>query len=186
MPGWDNPFGGRLRRLRESAGLTQEELASRAGLSAKAISDLERGERRRPYPHTVRSLADALELSEGERSSLLASVPKRGATAPAASPTTVVPVLPTPPTPLVGRERDVAVVLSLLEGDEGRLVTLTGPGGVGKTRLALEVARASLQTGRFPDGVAFVALVSVGDPDLVVSTMAQALGLREAGGKPAS
>ena len=186
MPGWDNPFGGRLRRLRESASLTQEELASRAGLSAKAISDLERGERRRPYPHTVRSLADALELSEGERSSLLASVPKRGATAPAASPTTVAPVLPTPPTPLVGRERDVAVVLSLLEGDEGRLVTLTGPGGVGKTRLALEVARASLQTGRFPDGVAFVALVSVGDPDLVVSTMAQALGLREAGGKPAS
>jgi transcriptional regulator with XRE-family HTH domain len=47
-------FGVRLRRLREAAGLTQEELASRAGLTAKAISMLERGERKRPYPHTVR------------------------------------------------------------------------------------------------------------------------------------
>ena len=58
-------FGARLRDLREAAGLTQEELAERAGLTAKAISMLERGERKRPYPHTVRSLADALELSEG-------------------------------------------------------------------------------------------------------------------------
>ena len=72
-------FGGRLRALREGAGLTQEELASRAGLTAKAVSALERGERRRPYPHTVRSLADALKLSEGERADLQAAVPRRGA-----------------------------------------------------------------------------------------------------------
>ena len=52
-------FAMQLRRFREPAGLTQEELASRAGLSAMAVSVLERGERRRPYPHTVRSLADA-------------------------------------------------------------------------------------------------------------------------------
>jgi transcriptional regulator with XRE-family HTH domain len=80
------PFGARLRRLREAAGLTQEELASRAGLSATAVSVLERGERRRPYPHTVRSLADALGLSEVERASLLAAVPKRGAAPEIASP----------------------------------------------------------------------------------------------------
>jgi DNA-binding XRE family transcriptional regulator len=53
------PFAGVLKRLRKAAGLTQEELATRAGLTAKAVSALERGERRRPYPHTVRSLADA-------------------------------------------------------------------------------------------------------------------------------
>ncbi|MBA2618373.1 MAG: helix-turn-helix transcriptional regulator, partial [Rubrobacter sp.] len=56
MAGVEGPFGERLRRLREAAGFTQEELASRAGLTAKAVSALERGERKRPYPHTVRSL----------------------------------------------------------------------------------------------------------------------------------
>ena len=56
-----------LRRLRESRSLTQEELAERAGLTAKAIGALERGERRRPYPHTVRSLADGLALDDDER-----------------------------------------------------------------------------------------------------------------------
>jgi transcriptional regulator with XRE-family HTH domain len=79
--GQDRPFGARLRRVREAAGLTQEDLAARAGLSAKGISDLERGARRRPRPHTVRALADALELSEDERASLLATVPS-GATPP--------------------------------------------------------------------------------------------------------
>ena len=73
----DAPFGPRLRRLREAAGLTQEELASRAGLTAKAVSALERGERKRPYPHTVRSLAEALELSERERTVLTEAVPGR-------------------------------------------------------------------------------------------------------------
>jgi transcriptional regulator with XRE-family HTH domain len=90
-------FGAQLRRLRQAAGLTQEELASRAGLSAKNISDLERGERKRPYPHTVRSLADALELSESERAVLVAAVPKRGdedRAAPAVAPE---PALPMPP-----------------------------------------------------------------------------------------
>jgi len=70
-------FGGWLRRLREAAGLTQEELASRAGLTAKAISMLERGERKRPYPHTVRALADALKLSEGERAVLIKAIPRQ-------------------------------------------------------------------------------------------------------------
>ena len=63
-------FAERLRRLREAAGLTQEELAQRAGLSSKAVSLLERGERTRPYPHTVTALADALGLSDEDRSML--------------------------------------------------------------------------------------------------------------------
>ena len=62
------PFGALLRRLRREAGLTQEELASQAGLTPNVVSALERGARRRPYPHTVRSLADALRFSdEGRR-----------------------------------------------------------------------------------------------------------------------
>jgi transcriptional regulator with XRE-family HTH domain len=69
--GQESSFGARLRQLREAAGLTQEELAGRAGLTRNAVSALERGERRRPYPHTVRSLADALELPEAERTALL-------------------------------------------------------------------------------------------------------------------
>src|SRR5918992_33403 len=78
----DAPFGSRLRQLREAAGLTQEKLASRAGLTAKAVSALERGERKRPYPHTVRSLADALGLPEEERALLAASVTRRDDDAP--------------------------------------------------------------------------------------------------------
>src|SRR5215218_6593934 len=82
----DHTFGSRLRRLREAAGLTQRELALRAGLSPRAISALERSERQRPYPHTVRALADALGLSEEERASLLETLSRRDA---AAAPTTM-------------------------------------------------------------------------------------------------
>src|SRR5512138_1482601 len=70
-------FGLELRRYREAAGLSQDELAERAGLTASAIGALERGERRRPYLHTVQLLAAALELDEADRATLIASVPKR-------------------------------------------------------------------------------------------------------------
>jgi transcriptional regulator with XRE-family HTH domain len=103
-PEQDASFGTRLKRLREAAGLTQEELASRAGLTAKAIGALERGERRRPYPHTVRSLADALGLSEGERASLLAAVRRQGDAAPAAPAMVVGSTLPYHPTPGQGAQ----------------------------------------------------------------------------------
>ena len=179
--GEDVPFGARLRRLREAAGLTQEELAGRAGLSRKAISVLERGERRRPYPHTVRALADALGLPEDERTSLLAAVPrgKRGHDAthrPGEDSSTTVPA---PPTPLVGRERELEELGAFLGRPEVRLLTLTGTGGVGKTRLAIQVVREA--AGLFPDGAAFVALAPLGDPDLVLPTVARSLGLRETG-----
>ena len=178
----DAPFGARLRQVREAAGLTQEDLAARAGLSAKGISDLERGARRRPYPHTVRALADALELSEEERASLLATVPKRGDTAPADAATVSGSILPVPPTPLVGRERELAEIGGLLlDVSEVRLLTLTGIGGVGKTRLAIAAAHDAEE--RFPDGVAYVALAPLKDSTLVVSTVARSLGLREAEGQ---
>lgn len=163
-----------LKRLRDAAGLTQEELAQRAGLTAKAVSALERGERRRPYPHTVRSLSDALGLGEGERASLAAAVPGRSETARAPA-SGVRAVLPAPATALVGRERDVEAVVGLIRHPANRLVTLTGPGGVGKTRLATEVARALLAAGSFPDGASFVALAPLDDASLVLPTIAQAL-----------
>src|SRR5436305_6657646 len=73
-------FGVLLRRHREWVGLSQEELAERAGVTGQAISALERGERRHPYPATVRRLAEALGLSDEERAGLLAAVPSRGRT----------------------------------------------------------------------------------------------------------
>ena len=166
-------FGARLRRLREASGLSQEELAHRAGLTPNAIGTLERGERRRPYPNTVRALADALSLDDTERAKLISSVPTR-TREPAAEPT-----LPIPPTPLIGRDRDVRSVDDLLRHGGARLVTLTGAGGVGKTRLAVEVASRVME--EFRDGVIFVDLAPINSAHLVLPTIARSLGLRETG-----
>ncbi len=86
--------------------------------------------------------------------------------------------VPIPLTPLIGREREVAAVGDLLKRPEVRLVTLLGPGGVGKTHLGLQIASDLLDD--FIDGVCFVPLASIRDPDLVVPAMAQELGLKEA------
>jgi len=93
-----------------------------------------------------------------------------------------VSTLPVSLSPLVGREREVATVRNLLLQEHVRLLTLTGPGGVGKTRLALQVA-ADISQG-FDDGVRFVPLAAIRDPALVTPTIAQALGLLERGEQP--
>lgn len=166
-------FGALLRRLRKASGLSQEELAHRAGLTPNAVGTLERGERRRPYPHTVRALADALGLEESERAKLIASIPSRKREVVAER------TLPIPPTLLIGREKDVRALEVVLRQAEARLVTITGPGGVGKTRLAVEIA--SRVGDEFPDGVLFVELAPLRGASLVLPTIAGSLGLRETG-----
>ncbi len=128
--GQDASFGKKLRQLREASGLTQEELAERAGLTPKGVGALERGERRHPYPNTVRALADALGLKGAERASFTGSVARR-VKAPGHQPPAAPHLsLPTPPTPLVGRETELEDARRILLDRQVRLLTLTGPGGV--------------------------------------------------------
>jgi predicted ATPase/class 3 adenylate cyclase/Tfp pilus assembly protein PilF len=91
--------------------------------------------------------------------------------------------LPAQPTPLIGRERELEEVLAMLRSTHVRLLTFTGPGGTGKTRLGLQAA-AEL-TDEFEDGVFFVALASVADPTLVAPAITRTLGLTESGNQPA-
>src|SRR4249920_2113296 len=140
-PGASRSFGAQLKGLREAAGFTQEELATIAGLSVHAISALERGERRRPHVETVRALSAALDLTGVARDALL-----RSARAPAqqeAADELTKASLPRALTNLVGRDADVETLRRWLADPAARLITLVGPGGVGKTRLALELAQAA-------------------------------------------
>lgn len=176
-------FGELLRRHRIEADLTQEALAERAGLSARAISDLERGINKAPRRDTAKLLVAALGLEGATRATFLTAsrAPsgagdsgdrsgRAGGSRPASA-------LPVPPSPMVDREREVALALRLLQTPLPRLVTLTGPGGVGKTRLAFAIATAAVDF--FADGVWFVPLAEVREPDRVGPAIAQALGLRE-------
>ncbi|WP_457188261.1 ATP-binding protein [Nocardioides sp. P5_E3] len=171
----DGTLGSVLRGLREGAGLSQEELAERAGLSPHAISALERGTRTRPYPHTLRSLATALDLGEDQRTALLAAVPPRSprhaAPTSAADGTSGRRDLPVPATPLIGRDDDVGRVADLLR--TSRLVTLSGPGGVGKTRLSL--AAAASVRDRYADGVRLVELAPLLEPGQLLPAVADAV-----------
>jgi predicted ATPase/DNA-binding XRE family transcriptional regulator len=168
-------FGDLLRQHRNAAGLTQEELAGRAGLSVDTISLLERGEHRRPHRYTMQSLADALGLSQPNRIrfEMAARMPAVRADAHGVQPTNLPPQL----TPFIGRDREVEEARHRLLHPEVRLLTLTGPGGVGKTRLGLEVAGRVLD--QFADGVGFVSLAPISDPALVPSAIAQALQVKQ-------
>ncbi len=171
-------FGVVLKRLRLAAGLTQEALAERSGLSSKALSGLERDPTRTPRLETITLLADALDLDRAERADLLAAARPESA-----SPAQVLRQrLPRPLTPLIGRTQDVERVAGHLQQDNRQLVTLVGPGGVGKTRLAIAVGERLAST--VADGVVFVDLTPVRDAGLVLPTVALSLGVAEARDRP--
>jgi predicted ATPase/transcriptional regulator with XRE-family HTH domain len=189
MDGHSASFGGRLRQFRLRAGLSQAELAERANLSPSAVTTLERGVRSLPYPRTVDALAEALGLTAAEHADLVAAAQRSARLrqeGPRVAKRLPVPVrLPIWLTSFVGREADVEAVCALLapNGSAVRLLTLLGPGGVGKTRLA--VAAAAALSPAFTDGVVFVDLAPLRDARLVPATIARALGLREGGGRSA-
>ena len=166
-------FGAHLRALREAAGYTQEELATIAGLSVHAVSALERGERRRPHVETVRALSAALDLTGPVRDAFVGSARAPSITT-AVDELSGVP-LPLALTPLLGRDADVATLREWLADAALRLITVTGPGGVGKTRLALEVAHAIAADG--VSRVLFVPLAATRTPAFVAPAIAETLGL---------
>lgn len=170
-------FGRLLRQYRMHYGLTQEALAEQARISTRAVSDLERGINRSPRFDTIHALADVLRLSQEQRGELLTVA--RPSFQQQQETDIVFSDLPHPLTPLVGREQELLDLVQILGQGEARLLTLTGPGGVGKTRLSIQVARQIQNL--FSDGVVFVPLVNVTCATLVPVYLAQMLGLREPG-----
>jgi len=173
-------FAELLREYRRSRSLSQRELAERARLAVKAVGALEQGTRQRPYPHTVRALADALRLDDDERTRLLASIPdSSGAGGEPRQPATTGTPVPIAVAPVLGRDEDAALVADRLRRPGTRIVTLTGPGGVGKTTLSM-IAAARVQDA-FPGGVVPVDLSDVTAVREVMPTIACALRIPEEG-----
>ena len=177
-------FGHWLKQRRKALGLTQKSLAQVAGCAEVTLRKIESGDLQ-PSAPLVTSLAGALAVDDADLPTLIAMA--RGLdddfTAKARLLRPQRPNnLPAQLTPLIGRAHDISVVRRRLLSDGARLVTLVGPPGVGKTRLALAAAEDVLD--QFNDGVFFVRLAPVSDPDQVAAAIAQALGLQMSGPNP--
>ncbi len=184
----DASFGDLLRQYRIAASLTQEALAERCRLSPATIAALEQGRRRAPRLSTVGEIADGLGSGPAERAELAraatrvrSSEPDRSASVSLAEATADLyrfgrgrrrGELPAPITPLFGRHAEAGELSQLLSSE--RLVTLVGPGGVGKTRLALCVAGEAVD--KFPAGTCWVELGAVADAEGVALALLRAVG----------
>ena len=177
-------FGDWLKRRRKALDITQDELAQRAGCSVFALRKIESGERR-PSKQLAELLAAALEISEQDKPAFIrvarGDLNLERIRPPAleskstslSSPQPASHHLPLSPTPLLGRESELDALERLFNDSQCRLLTLTGLGGIGKTRLAIEFA--SRQQNMFPDGVHYVPLTSINSTESIVPAIAEAL-----------
>jgi predicted ATPase/transcriptional regulator with XRE-family HTH domain len=184
-------FGRWLKERRKALDLTQYDFARRIGCAIVTIRKIE-SDQRRPSTQLAELMAEQLELSADERKAFLrfARIEPNSSRLTLPGHTDGVVgrlirrqiILPSPLTPLIGRDLDVVDVAGRVLEDDVRLLTLLGPPGVGKTRLGIQVARSL--SGSFADGVCFVALAPVQDAELVAAAIAQTLGLAEMGSLP--
>jgi predicted ATPase/DNA-binding XRE family transcriptional regulator len=182
----ETSFGAWIRRRRNALGLLQKELALEVGCSVPALQKIERDERR-PSRSMAERLAEALDVPADERAIFVQAA--RGERlverlSPGAQPvaasaerhlTRTRAALPIPPTTLFGREQELTQISQLLQDPQCRLLALIGPGGIGKTHLAIEAARE--QQGLFADGATFVGLAPVIGREQAITTIADSLGL---------
>jgi predicted ATPase/transcriptional regulator with XRE-family HTH domain len=182
----DETFGSLIKRRRKALYLTQNELASQVGCAVITLRKLE-ADRSRPSKELAERLARYLEVLPEEQDAFLRLA--RGLS-PLDPPGTqgmraghlYASNLISPLTSLIGREQELARITTLMMRDDVRLITLSGPPGIGKTRLSVEVGHSALE--QFADGVFFVALAPVGDPEQVLRVIAHALGVSEMNDQP--
>jgi predicted ATPase/transcriptional regulator with XRE-family HTH domain len=183
-------FGTWVKRRRRSLDLTQQQLARQIGCSPSLIFKIESDERR-PSRQMADLLARQLDIPAEQRplflktarqeksTASLDAIPALTALEPGSEPERPPGNLPVSPTPLVGREHEIHIIARQLAEPSCRLLTLTGPGGIGKTRLAIDVGRQLEH--HFADGVYFISLAAVGIPESIIPAIADTLGLAFSG-----
>ena len=173
-------FGQWLKQRRKALDLTREDLAKQIGCAAVTIYKIESDERR-PSKQIAELLSEYLNITPAERATFInfARTEASELADPWGTPFHPPSNLPTPPTVLIGREEEVAAICKRLLRDDSHLLTLLGPPGIGKTRLALQVATEVLDD--FSDGVFFVPLATITDSNLVLTTIVTTLGMPENG-----